>query len=119
MRMKTSKTFLYLGELLLLQIIYYTGWYCEKNYIWGGSMLLLTLLMCGGLGGMIWETFQALDTRIKTPAKWLALIVVITMSIAYISIPLYYGSENLQGEKVRLENSTGNAIQYIQDIYPQ
>ena len=117
--MKTSKLFLYLGQLALMLIVYYIGWYCEKNYPWGGGMLLLTLLMCCGLGGVIWETFQTLDTRFKSPAKWLALIVVITMGITYISIPLYYGTENLQGEKLRLKNSTGNGIEYIQDIYPQ
>lgn len=117
--MKTSKLFLYLGQLALLQIIYYAGWYCEKNYSWGGGMLFLVLLICCLLGAWIWETFQTLDTRIKSSAKWLTLLVVFMMGVASISIPLYYGTENLQGEKLRLKNSTGNGIEYIQDIYPQ
>lgn len=117
--MKTSKLFLYLGQLALLQMIYYTGWYCEKHYPWGGGMLLLTLLICCGLGGTIWETFQTLDTRIKKPAKWLALLVVITMSIAYIAIPLHYGKQNLQGENHGYVNCTDKEFSVIQDIYPQ
>lgn len=117
--MKTSKLFLYLGQLALLQIIYYAGWYCEKNYPWGGGMLFLTLLMCCGLGGTIWETFQELDTRVKKPAKRLALLVVITMSIAYIAIPKYYGIQNLKGENSEYKNCTDNGVSYIQDIYPQ
>ena len=108
-----------MGLLALLQIIYYAGWYCEKNYSWGGGMLFLVLLICSLLGAWIWETFQTLDTRVKSPAKWLAMLVVITMSIAYISIPLYYGKQNLQGENHGYKNCTDKEFSVIQDIYPQ
>lgn len=117
--MKNLKLLLYLGQLALLLIIYYAGWYCEKNYSWGGGMLFLVLLICCLLGAWIWETFQTLDTRIKSPAKWLTLLVVIMMGVASISIPLYYGKENLKGDNLGHKNCTDKEFSVIQDIYPQ
>lgn len=117
--MKTINFLKFLGLLTIQQVVYQTGWYCYKNYSWGGGTILFSFLICFGLYGFLYDTYESLDTRFKRIAKWIVIYSAISMILEYIYILEMCSPQEFKGEMFYKEHCNKGDLNNIQDIYPQ